>query len=168
MYPINPFGDSNAVQTACAVSERGERSIAASGPLSATWHILSSGTNALNLVANGGADYFQQQNNVYSPPTLQYEIAYGNPGTTVLTMSNNLQTNVNLNLVDLLTPSSGAFTSTTSLGVQQYTTYLNTDQTAGQEPDRATCRTSRPARSSPSSRTAPERNDQGFFGRRNS
>ena len=50
------------------------------GSLAATWHILSSGTNALNFVANGGVDYFKQQNNVYSPPTLQYEISVRQSG----------------------------------------------------------------------------------------
>jgi TonB-dependent starch-binding outer membrane protein SusC len=130
VYPNNPFGTSNALQTAALF--RNEESINRGlGSFGATWHVQQSGSNALNIVGTAGADFFNAQNNVYSPPTLQYEIFYGNPGTTVLQMSNSLQTNLNLNAVDIFTPKSDAFTATTSLGVQQNTRALNEDLTLG-------------------------------------
>ena len=100
------------------------------GSLSATWHILSGSSNALNLVAATGADYFQEQNNVYSPPSLFYEIFYGNPGTSVLGMTRTTSR-----------PTSTSIWSTWSLRraarsrrrrrseSKQNTPYLNTDYT---------------------------------------
>jgi TonB-linked SusC/RagA family outer membrane protein len=127
-YPNNPFAPSNPLQTA-ALLHNDESIYRFIGSGHGSLHLLSSSSNTLNLVFTGGLDYFQQQNSLFSPPDLQYEILYGNPGTSVLSNTNNLFTNVNLNLVHVFTPSGGAFRATTSIGAQEETRYQSLDRT---------------------------------------
>ncbi len=101
-------------------------STASSDPGRGTAHLITTQRNSLNLILNGGIDYFTQSNALYSPPELQYEIVYGNPGTSVAGSTVNENANVNASLVEVFTPAGGAFTATTSAGVQQETRYLNT------------------------------------------
>ena len=124
-YPNNPFAPSNPLQTA-ALLTNGESVNRFIGSGTGTAHLITTQRNSLNLILNGGIDYFTQSNALYSPPELQYEIVYGNPGTSVAGSTVNENANVNASLVEVFTPSTGAFTATTSAGVQQETRYLNT------------------------------------------
>jgi TonB-linked SusC/RagA family outer membrane protein len=119
-FPNNPFGTSNPLQTAALLhnDEGVYRSITSAR---ASLQLLSSEHQTLSFIADGGADYFSQSNSVYSPPELQYEQAYGTFGEATLTNTNNLFTNLNLNLVHVYTPASAAFKATSSIGVQQET-----------------------------------------------
>lgn len=126
-WPINPFAPSNPLQTAALLTnaETVNRFI---GSGTGTVHLISTPHNSLNFILSGGVDYFNQINALYSPPELQYEQVYGNPGTSVLGNTLNEFANVSANVVEVYTPTGGAFTATTSAGVQEETRYLNTER----------------------------------------
>ncbi len=126
-FPNNPLGPSNPLQTA-ALLHNDEGVYHGFGAFRGTWHVLEQRSNSLDLTTTAGVDYFQQQNSVYAPPSLQFEQSSPPPGVSVLTNSNNLNTNVNLNLIDRFTP--GGFSATTSFGVEQETRTLNVAATA--------------------------------------
>ncbi|MGH2360758.1 MAG: TonB-dependent receptor plug domain-containing protein, partial [bacterium] len=115
-FPANPFVASNPLQTAALMTndETVSRYIASGR---ATFHAIRSPNFTLRLVANGGADYFQQENSLLFPPDLQFEPDDGEPGTALLSNSNNLNLNGGASAVLTYTPSGRAFSSTTSAGL---------------------------------------------------
>jgi TonB-linked SusC/RagA family outer membrane protein len=116
-FPINPFVASNPLQTAALMKndEKVLRSIL-SGRLTVT--AIERQAYNLKFFLNGGADQFSQENSLLFPPELQFEpIDDGEPGTALLSNSTNLNLNLGSNAVFTLTPLSGAFTATTSVGV---------------------------------------------------
>ena len=117
-YPPNRFGNiSNPLQTAALMKndEKVLRSIVA-GRL--TLNALERQAYNLKFVVNGGADQFSQENSLLFPPELQFEpLDDGEPGTALLSNSNNLNLNLGTNGVFTFTPLSAAFTATTSVGV---------------------------------------------------
>ena len=127
-YPDDPFAPSNPLQTA-ALLHNDESVYRFMGSGHGTVHLLSTSRSVLNFLLNGGVDFFNQGNSLYSPPDLQYEIVYGNPGTSVVSNTTNLNANLNANLVHIFTGGGGAFTATTSIGAQQETRYQNLART---------------------------------------
>ena len=127
-WPVNPFAPSNPLQTAALLNndEAINRFIGRGG---ATAHLLATDQNTLNVLLTGGIDYFNQLNSLYSPPTLQYEQLYGTDGTSVLGNTENFNSNINLSAVHTYTPTGGAFTATSQVGVTQETHNLNTSRT---------------------------------------
>jgi TonB-dependent starch-binding outer membrane protein SusC len=115
-FPANPFVTSNPLQTAALMKndEKVLRSIL-SGKL--TFTAIESQAYNLKLVVNGGADQFSQENSLLFPPELQFEPIDGEPGTALLSNSNNVNLNLGSNAVFTLAPLGGAFTATTSVGV---------------------------------------------------
>ena len=117
-YPANRFGNiSNPLQTAALMKndEKVLRSIVA-GRL--TLNAIQRQAYNLKFTLNGGADQFSQENSLLFPPELQFEpLDDGEPGTALLSNSNNLNLNLGTNGVLTFTPLSGAFTATTSVGV---------------------------------------------------
>ena len=116
-FPANPFVASNPLQTAALMKndEKVLRSILA-GRLTLT-AVDRQGLN-LKLIANGGVDQFAQENSLLFPPELQFEPTDdGQPGTALLSNSNNLNLNLGTSGVLTFTPQSGVFTATTSVGV---------------------------------------------------
>ena len=121
-FPVHPFQASNPLQTA-ALMKNDE----------IVWRFIGTGrlnidawsneTQSLQFVASGGADYFSQKNDLFFPPELQFEPVDGQPGTSLLSNSDNLNVNTGLNGIHRFTPASGALTATTSFG----TTYANRD-----------------------------------------
>lgn len=117
LFPDNPYGPSNPLQTAALLDNTED-----------VWRFISSGAvrvplldgdeQSLRLVMTGGADFFRQRNRLLSPVDLEYEAALGEnqAGTSVVANSENLNLNGNANLVHTWAP--GAWTATTSLGVQ--------------------------------------------------
>lgn len=71
---------------------------------------------SLQLVSNGGLDWFRQRNDLFFPPDLFFEPDDGLPGTSLLTDGDNLNLNGSVNLVHEFTP--GAYTARTSGGFQ--------------------------------------------------
>jgi len=117
-FPANRFGNiSNPLQTAALMKndEKVNRSTAA-GRL--TLNAIQRQSYSLTFIANGGADHFSQENSLLFPPELQFEpIDDGQPGTALLSNSNNLNLNIGTSAVFAYAPLSGLFTATTSVGV---------------------------------------------------
>ncbi|MEP6508126.1 MAG: SusC/RagA family TonB-linked outer membrane protein [Gemmatimonadales bacterium] len=115
-FPSNPFVASNPLQTAALMKndETVWRSIA-SGRLA--YSAIERPTYSLRLSATGGVDYFTQENSLLFPPELQFEpIDDGEPGTALLSNSNNLNLNSGATAVYAFTPAGSSFTATTSFG----------------------------------------------------
>jgi TonB-linked SusC/RagA family outer membrane protein len=121
-FPLNPIITSNPLQTAALLDndESVWRGISGAS-LNATF--FENDQQKLQLRFNGGADYFLQRNDLFSPPDLQFEPDDKLPGTSVLGNNSNLVLNGTANLIHSFTPSSGWMTATTSAGVQ----YLDND-----------------------------------------
>jgi TonB-linked SusC/RagA family outer membrane protein len=130
-FPANPFGVSNPLQTA-ALLHNDEGVYRYIGSANATLKILNTEQQSLRFVAVGGLDVFSQRNSLYSPPELQFEQAFKTFGTSVLTNTTNLFTNITLDLVHVYTPRGGAFSATTTLGGQQETRNQNLNTSLGQ------------------------------------
>jgi TonB-linked SusC/RagA family outer membrane protein len=138
LYPDNPIGSSNPLQTA-ALFTNAEDVWRFIGSGSARVPLLDTDAQSLRLVFGGGADFFRQRNRIVAPVDLQFEAALdpSESGTSALGNSDNLNLNGSANLVHVLSP--GAFTATTSLGVQYEDRDLNINRivtrglVAGQE-----------------------------------
>jgi TonB-linked SusC/RagA family outer membrane protein len=119
LYPCNPFvgNCSNPLQTAALMSndETVWRYVAGARVV---YQAIESSSHTLRLTASGGADYFAQDNNLAFPPELNFEPTDGEPGTILLSNSNNLDVTVSGNAVYGYRAASGAFTATTSIGGQ--------------------------------------------------
>ena len=137
-FARNPFVPSNPVQTA-ALMKNNEDVWRFIGGTNVQWDAVQTGKHYLRFVALGGADFFSQQNALFFPPELQFEPNDGLPGTSLLTNSDNLNLNLNASAVHTYTPSSNAFSATTSLGLQYGRRRLDISRitsrnlTAGQE-----------------------------------
>ena len=131
LYPRNPFSDSNPLETA-ERSTNNEDVWRVIGSLNLNLDLMKRGASSLRLVATGGADYFNQQNRLYYPPDIQLQpVGLAQPGTAVTGGGNNLNVNSNINLVHSLKPESGAFSATTSAGMQYEDRDLNLSQVTG-------------------------------------
>jgi TonB-linked SusC/RagA family outer membrane protein len=131
VYPNNPAYSSNPLATAAMLSnaEIVWRSIMSG---KADLDLIKTGQQNLKLSANGGVDFFNQHNDVYSPPQLQFEKDDGLLGTSVQSYSQNINSNINANVIYQLKPARGTFTSTTSGGLQYERRSLTTDRTLAQ------------------------------------
>ncbi len=115
-FPVHPYQASNPLQTAALMKndETVWRYILG-GNL--TVSLIENATHGLRFVANAGADNFNQNNSLFFPPELQFEPNDdGEPGTVLLTKSDNLTYNVGGNLVYTYTPASALFRAVTSVG----------------------------------------------------
>ncbi len=127
-YPAHRFQISNPLQTAALMEndEKVNRSTVA-GRL--TLMAVQRPSYSLRFTANGGADHFGQENSLLFPPELQFEpIDDGQPGTSLLSNSNNLNLNLGGNAVLTFAPESGAFAATTSVGVSGSSRDLRTSR----------------------------------------
>ncbi len=137
-FPDNPFERSNPLATMARLKNDED-----------VWRLISSGrieynaiqstNHSLDVIGQGGIDFFRQQNDLFFPPDLQFEDDDGFAGTSLLTNSDNTNVNLNGNLVHTYTPSGGGTVFTTSTGVTYETRELTTasiqsqGQIAGQE-----------------------------------
>jgi TonB-linked SusC/RagA family outer membrane protein len=81
------------------------------------WSIFRTDEQSLRFVAQGGADFFNQQNNLTSPITTQHERVRALPGRVVDTRANSLFSNMFLNLIHNYTTESRV-SFTTTIGAQ--------------------------------------------------
>ena len=116
-FPLNPFERSNPIQT-FSFLKNDEDTWRALGTLTARMNLVTNEHHNLNLIAIGGADYFNQENDFVSPPELEFEPNDGQPGTVVLGKSSNLNLNLAVNGNYTFSPGSGRYQATTSMGVQ--------------------------------------------------
>jgi TonB-linked SusC/RagA family outer membrane protein len=163
-FPVNRFGPSNPLQTFSFLKNE-EDVWRILGTTTLRWSAVRSARSNLQFIGVGGVDYFQQDNNLVSPPDLQFENIDGQPGTVVLSKSSNRNLNAALNLSHTFNPSTSEEGTqfTTSAGVQYEdrrlfaTQILGRTLLAGQEsPQQTTSQTV-------SSRIEPVR-DLGIFG----
>jgi len=124
IYPRNPFERSNPLQT-YALLENNEDVWRALGAGTLSWEAINGPRQSLRLIATGGLDYFNQENDIYSPPELQFEPQDGLPGTVVLGKTSNLNLNLLLNAVHTYVPASGSIQATTAAGLQYVDRDLN-------------------------------------------
>jgi TonB-dependent starch-binding outer membrane protein SusC len=138
VYPLNPFERSNPFQTMALskIRESTDRFIVGG---TATYQLFASQTQTAQVRVDGGADRLNQNDNIYTPPELQFEPADGLAGTTALTDGLVQNANVNASLTHTLTPKGGLLSTTTSVGVQrevrdvEFANIVNRDLLAGQE-----------------------------------
>ena len=71
--------------------------------------MLTRANHTWQLIAIGGADYFEQDNDFVSPRELQYEPNDGQPGTAVLSKSSNRNLNLAVNSNWTYVPTSGSY-----------------------------------------------------------
>ena len=130
LYLDNPFAASNPVQTA-ALSTNDENVWRNIASLNFTYDLLQAEQHTLKLVTTGGADFFQQRNELYYPPTLQFESDDNLPGTALNANAASTNLTGNANLVYTFAPASGVLTATTSGGVQYSDVDLKFNTIAG-------------------------------------
>jgi TonB-dependent starch-binding outer membrane protein SusC len=118
-FPTNTFGPSNPLQTFNFLKNE-EDVWRVFGTSTLRWSALRSARSTLQFIGTGGVDYFQQDNNLVSPPELQFENADGQPGTVVVSKSSNRNLNAALNLNHTFNPSASEEGTqfTTSGGIQ--------------------------------------------------
>jgi len=121
VYPDNPFERSNPLQT-YAHLRNDEDVWRALGAGTLRFDALNTEKQSLRFVATGGLDYFNQENDIYSPPELEFEPNDGQPGTVVLGKTSNLNLNLLTNLIHTYQAGSGT-RATTAVGLQ----YVNRD-----------------------------------------
>ena len=119
VYPTHPYNPSNPLETAHYFVNN-EVTNRALGSLTFDYNFFKQENQRLGLLAVGGADFYSQVNNVFIPPFLQIEVGGDEPGQSVITTTDNLNTNLSLNLVHKLKMPGMNFNTTAGL---QYETY---------------------------------------------
>jgi TonB-linked SusC/RagA family outer membrane protein len=131
-FPVNAFAASNPLQTFFLLTNE-EDVWRLFGTSTLRWTPFQSARSTLQFTGIGGVDYFQQDNDLVSPPELQYENADGQPGTVVTSRSSNRNLNAALNMSHTYN-SSGSENGTqftTSAGIQFEDRKLNVTQVTG-------------------------------------
>ena len=114
-FPTNPFTASNALQTA-TLMKNDEDVYRFISSYRGTYTPLTTASQSIRLTGIAAADYFTQKNALFFPPELQFEDDDGQVGTSLLSNSDNLNLNFDLNAVHAWSPAS--FHATTSAGLQ--------------------------------------------------
>ena len=137
-FPDNPFERSNPLATLANMrNDEDVYRFIGSGRLE--YDLVRNDNHSVQVLGQGGVDWFQQQNDLFFPPDLQFEDDDGFAGTSLLTNTDNLNLNVNVNVIHTYTPSSGGTNFTTSAGITYETRELSSssvqaqEQVAGQE-----------------------------------
>lgn len=132
VFPDNPFISSNPLQTAAFLNNDEDvwRFISSA---KLTYNITTTTNSNLKMVADFGVDRFQQKNEIFSPPILQYEPNDGLPGTLIKGNASNLNLNSSVNLIHSFEPKSGDFMLTTSVGAQYQNRDLRVERTTSQD-----------------------------------
>jgi TonB-linked SusC/RagA family outer membrane protein len=138
VYPVNPFERSNPFQTmALSTIKEGTDRFIVGG--TTTYQLLTLPTQTAQLRVDGGADRLNQNDNIYTPPELQFEPNDGLSGTTAVTEGQVQNANINASLTHTFTPKGGRLSATTAIGVQrevrdvEFVNVVNRDLLAGQE-----------------------------------
>ncbi|MCB1041945.1 MAG: SusC/RagA family TonB-linked outer membrane protein [Acidobacteria bacterium] len=123
VYPINPFAQSNAVQTRDLMRNREtvDRSVIA-GKLD--WNVFETARQTLDFNITAGVDYFSMEHDARFPRALQFEQVSDQPGTAILGETENETSNLYLNLTHSLFTGGGISFRTTG-GLQYERTDLN-------------------------------------------
>ncbi|HET6702925.1 MAG TPA: SusC/RagA family TonB-linked outer membrane protein [Gemmatimonadaceae bacterium] len=122
VYPDNQFERSNPFETRDKLTND-ENVYRFIGSANMRWSVIANERQSLTISGIGGADQFSQKNDIVSPRELQFEPQDGLPGTIVRGNATNVNSNFALTAVHQFFPSSRAFSTTTSAGVQQSRVY---------------------------------------------
>ena len=118
-FPINHFNPSNPLETA-EYFVNNEVTHRALGSMTFDYNLYRASNMNLGFLAVAGADFYNQENEVFIPPFLQIESSKDEAGQSVMTTTDNLNTNLSLNLVHKMKMSGMNFNTTAGL---QYETY---------------------------------------------
>ena len=132
VYPSNPFpgNGSNPLQT-FNLLRNSEDVWRVLGTTRVRYDALTSGPHHLEFTLSGGLDYFEQQNDILSPPSLNFEPADGQPGTVVLGKASEQRVNLLGSTIYTYSPASGSYSATTSAGFQYQDNHLNQTNAVG-------------------------------------
>ncbi|MGH7589508.1 MAG: SusC/RagA family TonB-linked outer membrane protein [Gemmatimonadota bacterium] len=114
-FPLFPGQNSNPLQT-FALMQNEEEVWRFLGSADLTVDVWRGDRSTLQLVSNGGLDWFRQRNDLFFPPALFFEALDGLPGTSLLTDGDNLNLNGSVNLVHEFAPD--GYRARTSGGMQ--------------------------------------------------
>lgn len=129
-YAFNPFSPSNPFQT-FQFLQNNEDVWRILGTSKLSFDAVATGRHRLQLSVTGGADFFNQRNDILSPADLQFEPADGFPGTVVLGKGASLRLNLVGTAVHTYTPAANNFLATTSVGFQYEDRSLNLTSLVG-------------------------------------
>ena len=134
-YPPNPYAsnNNNPLQTA-ALMNNDEGLWRFLTSLDSTLKLVSTDTQRLNLLFNGGVDRFQQQNDLLFPTSLYWQAAdqtQNLPGTSLFATTNNVNYNLGINLVHDWLPAGADYSATSSGGFQYESRDLKTVRVVG-------------------------------------
>ncbi|CAN5335608.1 TonB-dependent receptor [soil metagenome] len=130
VFPDNPFERSNPLQTAEFVqNDEDVWRFIASG--NADWRVFETDQHSVRLVGTAGVDFFNQDNDIFSPPILQFEDDDGLDGTALFSSSNNTNLTLTGNGVYTYIAPTG-LTSTTTVGAQYGDRDLTTNRIVSQ------------------------------------
>jgi TonB-linked SusC/RagA family outer membrane protein len=118
-FPTHPLNPSNPLETA-EYFVNNELTHRALGSLKFDYNLFRSSSQDLGFLAIAGADFYNQENQVFIPPFLQIEKSKDEAGQSVMTTTDNLNTNLSLNLVHKMKMSGMNFNTTAGF---QYETY---------------------------------------------
>ncbi len=118
-YPTHPLNPSNPLETADYFVNN-ELTHRALGSITLDYNLYRGVNQDLGLLAVAGADFYNQENQVFIPPFIQIEKSKDEAGQSVMTTTDNLNTNLSLNLVHKMKMSGMNFNTTAGL---QYETY---------------------------------------------
>ena len=119
VYPVNPTNPSNPLETA-EYFVNNEVTHRALGSMTFDYNLYRASNMDLGFLAVAGADFYNQENEVFIPPFLQIESSKDEAGQSDMTTTDNLNTNLSLNLVHKMKMSGMNFNTTAGL---QYETY---------------------------------------------
>jgi TonB-linked SusC/RagA family outer membrane protein len=134
VYPQNPFLGSatNPLQTA-ALFQLPEDVFRFIGSVNASYTFFDTDRQNLRATLDMGIDHYTDKANLYAPAALYWEPADGLPGTTGDLTATETQAPVALTVAHRYTPSSNAFTATTSIGLRSGYDYLQTTNVVTQD-----------------------------------
>ena len=98
VFPTHPLNPSNPLETAeyFVNNELTHRALSA---LRLDYNLFKTQSMNLDFLAVAGADFYNQENEVFIPPFLQIEESKDEAGQSVMTTTDNLNTNLSLNVV---------------------------------------------------------------------
>ena len=122
VYPDHLYNPSNPLHTRDVLINK-EVTYRSIGSINFRYNLLNTGSQKLDFIAQGGADFYSQENRVFSPPELQFERNSDQPGTSILAETESLNSNLYASLVHEI--SMGTNTFRTTGGLQYETANLN-------------------------------------------
>ncbi len=115
IYPDHTFNPSNPLHTRDVITNN-EVVYRAIGSFQFNYNFLRTQKQSLDFIARGGADFYSQENEVFSPPELQFERNSDQPGTSIANEVESINSNLYLNLAhSFVTPGNSSFTTTAGL-----------------------------------------------------